>query len=295
MEQSSKIQLFKQRNFSEKVEATFAFIRRNFKSFFGTMLVIVGPFLILTAIGTTFMTTRSMRYYNQPGVDPLEVFNSVGPSMFISMIGGFLSSLLIFAGTYGYLKVYHEVGQGEVTTKAVWKESLRQIPGLLGFFGILMAIMIGGVFLLKAFVLILMLVLAVVSVFWTIVPAIMAFEKVNPLKAMSRSFFLMSDKYFSTVGLIFVLFLIVVALGVLVSVPTYIMTFSELITLQEGGAINGYQQSIFLQVYNIITSILLNLGSTIISIGIVFQYTNLVERKEGVNLMDQINQMGTDR
>ena len=110
-------------------------------------------------------------------------------------------------------------------------------------------------------------------------------------QAFSRCFSLITDKWWSTFGLIFVTTLIAVFMAMMFSLPQAILNVLILAHKTSGDNPPLWQEIAFL-LANIIYSLGSSLLQTIPLIAIIFQYYNLVERKEAAGLMAKLDTFG---
>jgi hypothetical protein len=123
---------------------------------------------------------------------------------------------------------------------------------------------------------------------------IRAYEKRGFFESIERSFRLVQGKWWSTFGLIFVLYLIVGVASYVFIIPMYVFMFVSAIHDVDSGVVSeqgsGYavMMTFFFTLYYLSQMVLYALPN----VGIAFQYFNLVERKEARGLMSQIENIG---
>lgn len=124
--QQQKIEFRKERDFGSVLGDSLKFIKQNFKSFFASVILIVGPFILIMGVGYAYMQTSMMNMMYSKPTNPLEIFNSnyflsIGIIMFFSL----LSNILLSGVVYNYMIIYQEKPLGEKITvsevgKRVW-------------------------------------------------------------------------------------------------------------------------------------------------------------------------------
>jgi len=124
--QKQKIEFRKERDFGSILGDSLKFIKQNFKSFFASIIFIVGPFILIMGVGYAFMQTSMMNMMYSKPTNPLEIFNStyflsIGAVMFFSL----LSNILLSGVVYNYMIIYSEKSIDEKITvsevgKRVW-------------------------------------------------------------------------------------------------------------------------------------------------------------------------------
>jgi hypothetical protein len=120
------------------------------------------------------------------------------------------------------------------------------------------------------------------------------YERKGFLDSIGRSFKLVQGKWWSTFGLIVVLYLIMMVISYIPMMPWYIMTVISTLhntssdTLQTPTPMGEMTTIIFFVLYYMIQMVL----ATLPNIGIAFQYFNLVELKEAKGLINKIDTLG---
>ena len=208
---------------------------------------------------------------------------------------------MVITVVYDYIKIY--ISQEEVQPiepgqilKLLKKDVFRITIGLL-VVGLIIWLTSLIVFIPILGIIIFIPLVIYLSVAMSKVFFIMIYERENVFNAISRSFNLISGKWWSTFGLLIVCYLIQSVISFVLVLPTYVVHVVALYhTLQDGLA--SFQLSTWESVLSIVlTSISLigaNLLYAISLIAIAFQYFNLVEMKEGAGLMQEIEQMGKE-
>ncbi len=129
-----KISFNQERDFSSVLGDSIKFIKQNFKPLFGSILLLVGPFILVMSIVNSYMQ-NSVRnnMFSNPG-DVWAMFNSnyflsIGVMFFFS----FLIQTLLNSITYNYMCLYHEKNSDEkITVSEVSKKVLSNIGLMLG-------------------------------------------------------------------------------------------------------------------------------------------------------------------
>ncbi|MDX1629717.1 MAG: hypothetical protein R3345_13515, partial [Fulvivirga sp.] len=201
---TAKIELHQARDFGKKLNATIEFIKENFKPLFKSMLYISGPFIALGSLLFIQVFSGFFRIIinETQGVDPT-------PDNFISMaaygLGGFIFLLLggtaLIATVHEYIILYEKKGAHTFSVDDVWQKVKKSFFSVLGTMLVYALILAGGytliivptVFLgmvapgLMGIVLIVSYVgLLYISVTFSLIFIIRAYEKVSIGKAISR-------------------------------------------------------------------------------------------------------------
>lgn len=153
--QQQKIEFRKERDFGSILGDSLKFIKQNFKSFFGSVILIVGPFILLMGLGYAYMQTSMMNMmYSKPS-NPLAMFNSTYfLSIGVMMFCGLLANILLSGVVYNYMIIYQEKQFGEAITvsevgKRVWSNigrlTIASIIFILVFILVLTVLVLIGV------------------------------------------------------------------------------------------------------------------------------------------------------
>jgi len=289
---NEKIELQKNRDFSEKISATFDFIRKEFKTFFGAVLFLGGPLVIVLSFAIAYTSVRAINMTQDLSEGVTNNLLITYGNAFISYIAWWLIYNLLNIVTFSYFKIYKKSRIGtQITPGMVWDEAKRHILPVLGsaiVVGIILSI--GMVFLVIPFFILL--------VYTSLINSVIIMEDVSFGKAFSRSFDLLTDNYWSTFGLVIVLYILVSVFSFVFSIPATVVAaiwgFNSLETIKDTGEMA--QVDGLLETVMFVTQILANLGRNFLvvipGIAMGFQYFHLKEVKESTGLMEQIEQMG---
>jgi hypothetical protein len=136
-----KIEFNQERDFSKVFSDTLGFIKQNFKSFFGAIILIAGPFLLISGASIGYMQSSMMslsRGLIGPGFseDMLGMFSLV---MFLAIIG----NTVLYSVVYNYMLLYYSKPFGEkITVTEVGQKVLSNFGRVMGAMFILLVIMI---------------------------------------------------------------------------------------------------------------------------------------------------------
>jgi len=272
---SQKIEFQRYRDFGQIINATFEFLRENFKQLAKAVIYLVGPFVLLTGIfgglyqKDLFSFTSTVKSLSEFGI-------AFGLYIFFAI----LTSLVLVSTVYSYILLYLK-RQDDIPIEVdeVWLMVKSKTLKIL-LFSI-------GYGLVTVFATILLIIPGIyVSVSLMIIYIVGLNEDKGFFDSMSRSFFLIKNKWWFTFGLLLVLSLIQGFLGFLFQIPQYIAMFFVAFNSAEGNATSGTTEIIF-----IVTTIISSLNFIFYSIsliGIAFHYFSLVEQKEAKGLLDKI-------
>jgi len=312
------IEFHRTRDFSNKMNVTFEFIRQNFKGLGKSLLFIAGPPVIATGLMVgTFMTdlqalTSSMARF---GASDMMTKSFTTPTFWLQIllmiVLSVVSSVMALSTINNYIVLYDEKKTNKIEFSDVWERVRSTFWMYCGtvffFFLLLMAVYL----VIVIFVIVLakistaLVVLAGFAIFFFFVYALFAvsltfiirtYENKGFFEAIGRSFMLVRGKWWSTFGLLFVLIIIGTVISYVVSIPYYALTVVNTLHNTSTESFEGPSSSMnILSVAFFSLSYLVQvLLGALPNLGIAFQYFNLVERKEAPGLMKHIDNLGTE-
>jgi hypothetical protein len=313
--QTKRIEFRQKRDFSEKVSATFDFLRINFKSLARSIILIAGP-LILVGIGIfVAFSSRLIASFQEltsgnPLSSPLSVFTLFGGlAIFVIII-----YTAIVAVIYTYLQLYLDDSPDIDDFQTIFDYTKRNfaivlsstfallfllfafivvatilfaaIGGIVGTSGIWLTILFGFFVIFPLFV--------YLAIGLSFVYFIRVIEGISLWAAISRSFSLISGHWWATFGYVIAISFIQGFMGYIFQVPLLIYSaIFPLVSLEETDTSKAYMAGyVVLGLFYVFGSQLLN---TFNLTAIAFQYFNIVEIKEGVGLINRIEKVGEKR
>lgn len=280
-----KIKYYQQRSFGEKINVTFDFLRENFKPLSKILLILEGPIvLVLAFLGAINQQNMIEGLSSGPQNIP-DFSNAFGTSYFLSLALTVVFIFSFFAIILRYMKLYETTSPDQITYKDIlpklFSDSgmifggsiLYMISMFLGF----MIFFFPGIYIAVAF-----------SMAFTII----VFEGEDALGALSRSSKLIKGKWWSTFGLLFVMYLLQMIVVVMFYLPTYAVMFlqifkqqDEIMSLEEPDVLTTIMQSVFM----VIAYVGMFFSYSLSAFAISFQYFNLKEKHESYGLMQEID------
>lgn len=308
------ITLQRARDFGRRINATFEFIKQNFKGLSKAILVIAGPSVLLSSALLASMANDLF------GVFPAAVGNpdviqtyfmsvSFWAQVILIMLLFFISSCVTLAVINGYIVLYDQKKTNKIEVSDVWEKvrsSFWMYAGSMILFFLLFAVLYVAMILISLVFNMISEVFLLIGIFGVYIGAIYFmvaasltffirdYEKKGFFDALRRSFNLIQGKWWSTFGFAFVIYFIMSSVAGLIVIPFYIILAVQLYHSVETAATPqftaGMQWSfiIFFTVYYL-ASIILNM---LPNIAIAFQYFNLVELKEARGLISQFETIG---
>lgn len=281
------IQLFQQRDFGNKINATFQYLNQNLGSLALALLYIAGPVALVAAIASGIMQANFLKIAadmsNDQDANPMAIFQMMSqftsPTFWLATLFSLLANIAVILTTYAHMKVYDQHRETPISVAEVWAE-IQPAIGRGIVISILNSIVISVGFV---FLFVPGLYLAVVL---SLSLAVTIFEKTDFGATWSRCFQLIRDKWWSTFGLILMMILIVILVGLVFAVPTAIILFFT------GAKTLADVSVVWLMLANIINIVGRTILNVVIYTAIGFQYTNLVERQEGRGMAAAIDSIG---
>jgi len=268
----NSINLRVERSFSDKLNATFTFARQNFKQLAIVLLLLGFPLLVVGNLLMAYMQGIQPEYMGRGMDEVINYITSVGLSMIVLFVAYFWLHLV----TISYIAEY-AAGNRNITPAAVLKRAYANLGKVLGA-----GIATGFMLLIAA------LFLVIPAIYLAIVLSLLVMVIVmegDPLfEAISRCFYLIKGKWWSTFGLLFVMGIIVGIMQIVFTLPAYIVNFIRVM----------YHHIVSFDLITILTSIFSTIGVAFVYpltfIALAFQYFNLVEMKESAGLKMEIEQ-----
>ncbi|UOR05747.1 hypothetical protein MUN82_01285 [Hymenobacter aerilatus] len=272
-----------ERDFGQKINATFAFIQAQGRPLTRVLLYLVLPVALLSGIGMGIGQAGVFSLLGQ-GRRGLAsgAFGSVSSGLaFMTGVGGaLLTYLLLTATLYEYVRLRMTLpADEEVTPALVWSQVRSSVWWIL-LSGIILTVLTGLGFVFLFFPGVYLAV--ALSLFF----AVMIMERNGFSKNFSRCFELVSGHWWSTFGLLFIMWIIQSFAGFIFQIPTYLLMGLKMAHIPIPGE---EMLAIATQVFATIGQVLLY---TPTMLAILFQYFNLVERKDGVGMRHLVDSIG---
>ena len=307
----------KERNFSQKLNATFEFLSQNFKPIGKNVLLISGPFALLTGIFYGIYQTYTFGAAISAGEgtipEPVDNLAMLGVSSLGMLFFSLIALTLVVAIVMRHIRQYIKEGHTNIPTGELWNSIGRDFFRVLGTsLSLIFATVISiGLLMVPVFTLgianpgplfIGFLMLVLFAFFLIVTPALMllypirSIEGVGIFKAFGRMFKLISGKWLSTAGLVFVSSIIVSVASAIFAIPMYIMLFMQMLHITEGEITAAPATGGLYSILFSLASGISMLGSfalySLLFIAVTFQYFNLVERREASGLLERLESFG---
>ncbi len=315
MEDSTPIEFYETRNFNQKMNATYGFIREHFKPLGKSLMLLAGTPAI---IGSILMMDSIQGLGNTNGANiPIGIAGMYEEWNIIEVLAMLLFMLLagVFtvSTTYGYMLVYKQKKSTTIEVSEVWQQA-RQIfwinfGTMLGYIFtaficlIILIIPFAIVVTVLTFLGPLMIVLAAVAfyvgIFFVTINLSMIFiirshERIGFFASLSRLFRLCEGKWWSTFGIGGINIYIQLVFSFLLFIPWYIMFILKM--MHNTGLEALEKPSPFMEIISNVSLVSYSLVSTLLYsvplIALAFQYFNLLEQKEARGLRGRIETFG---
>ncbi|MBN1821537.1 MAG: hypothetical protein JW833_12520 [Prolixibacteraceae bacterium] len=258
------------RDIGKIISDSFQFIKNEFRPLFGIILIYVIPFFILFAFLQINAQQRLLEsgFLNDPEIfmnNPLPFYKKV----FVTVLFNVFAQCLYTAVIYSYIEVYVKKGKGNFSTGDVTSELFNNSLIALGagamitvivFFGLIFCI-IPGIYFANTLSLVIM---------------IAVFEKKGISMALKRSWNLVNAQWWNTFLLNIIAFLIIMAVGFVFSIPTFIAGLTN--SLMGLGQPESFEYPQWYWYLTGIDSVVSSLLYIIPYTFMAFQYFNLDER-----------------
>ena len=275
------IELRKSRDFGQIINDSFAFFKENFKPLISYLFIITGLFLIASTATNIFYYLKIIDVYN-PNPNEASIFSSFSSSYIFSvLLNGVVTGLtqaFIHLTALCYMSVYLQKGNKQPTFDEVWGYFKYYFLRVMGS-GILIVLL-----MCVAFVACIIPFFYVMPIFYLILP-IIVIENSSFKYAFNKSFKLIKDNWWFVFGVIFVMALIVgMAVGI-ASIPISVVTIGS-----KFFSLKGFTMPILI-IFSALHS-LVTLAYALLSIAICMCYFTLSEQKEGLGLLNRIENFG---
>lgn len=271
------IKLEKRRDFGDLMSATFNFVRQEFRYLFKALLVYILPFAIIGGILGGYFIDNIFYLMEEPASSEMPEEFALVLLVYPFMI---LMILFIYLVTYAYLAEYYDNGP-QVELNRIHNRIWSNFWGFFGLgFLVGIIVIIGTLFLFIPGI--------YLGIALSLAFSIKIFENTSIGDAIGRSFKLIKNYWWQTLGLSLIMGLIGSIINSIFLIPAYVIIAINAFFAADGGSnsipvpINALAVTLSIFSY-VITSLTI--------IVIAFQYFNIKERKEGTSLTDRIDQM----
>ncbi|WP_165822176.1 hypothetical protein [Hymenobacter edaphi] len=275
---------YRLRDFGQKFEATSAFLRRHGGNLYRIMLLpLLGAIVPLAALMVLF--GRSFRFGQFPGrmgQGSQISLALMSPAIFGLVVLGLAALLVQYAMLYGFVKrrMHQPDPTATISAGEAWDEGKRYLLPMIGY-----SIVAGVLVMIGYFLLVLPGIYLSIAVL--LLPCVVVFEEADLGSTLSRCLQLIRGKWWSTFGLYVVasiaMWMLAAGLGAVLTIITALFGAKS----ADGDA--AMTTLAVAQAMQISINLLL---TPIIYVLLMFQYFNLVERRDHVSLQWRAEQLG---
>ncbi len=280
MDQLEKFEFRKVRDFGSIINDTFAFIRQNIAILFKALIFITGPLLIIQGVlAGLYSSKSSLMLLGGDKANPLGAIFSL--EYLLLILFSLVSYTFISLVALEFIALYTVKGPGAITVDDIW-QALKKDFWMIVFTNI------GTVFVVFFSMLFLVIPGIYFAIVMALVPMIRVQERTGFFSAIRRSMKLISGSWWFTLGLLFLMAIIVGMMASMMALPSIGVTFFAMIHKADGS--NYFIKALF-----IVTGILQQLTSmfnVVVLMAIGFNYFSLAEKKEGHGLLRKVEEIG---
>lgn len=310
----------KVRDFGQLISALFEFLRGHGSTLGKHLLLIVGPVTLLTGLGSYFMNQSIQRYstMSSPGsMDPQTMLMEIMPQFFIQILLFSVAYIAMMGIINEYIYSLENDPENAGEVSVIWRHFSSRLgrhitnviaPGLvcmvpIFIFGAVLGIglsepeLLPVMVLLGFFIIFPMYIYLIITL--SIFPVVRVQENIGVADGIKRCLNLMKGFFWKSFWFFVIILIIQMVLSMIFGIPSMIvnlivpMTMPDLASSTSPG--DG-SVGIVMQAVDIIVNIIATAGSQLLYVigisGIVFQYFNLVERKEGLGMMAKLDLLG---
>ena len=308
--QPQKINFHQERDFGSVLGDSIQFLKQNFKPFFSSVILIVGPFILLISIIYSFVQTSMMSNIQRNPANPLAMFNSdYFMSVGIMVLSGFIANILLSSVSYNYMCLYNEKPVGEKITvsevaRRLWDNIGRLLISAITFLIVMVVLIllvvligigmfsglgIGGGILIGLIIFFALMIFS--PVFMYFVPAsfyLVVRDNLFIFTAMGKVRKYLSGNFWWTWLIMVVALICLGILQGLFNLPATVMGMANLFSRGQGG---GSDNSVLLMVFYTLGMFLTYCTSSISHIITAFNFMSHEEKHEGKGLQSRIDEI----
>jgi hypothetical protein len=284
----TKIELGKPRDFGEIIGDTFAFIRQNFKPLLKYFFIFCGFFLLASAAINVMLQVRVFDTIGNAGANYTTAANP-----FANIIGLIPEYLLLFVIT---ILMYVSINVMVLCYAALYKQKQNTPPTveeMWGYFKYYYLRILWASFICTLVVMGGSILCFIPGIYlypiMALVPSIIIVENASFGYAFNQSFRLIKDNWWTTFGVLVVIFLILYVANLVVAIPSVILgAGSVFLHLFKGTSALSIPAAILTTVVQSFSYVF----QMIMVVAVNLCYFSLTETKEGTSLLGRIDQFG---
>ncbi|KAA3609917.1 MAG: hypothetical protein D8M58_08255 [Calditrichaeota bacterium] len=308
MESTEIFSFSKARNISEILNATFAFIRQEFVPLGKSVLLILGPFILVLAL---------VNYYFFDGFLSFAQTQEFSPGFiilyFLILIVGFVLFTIVVSLINSYVLMYIEEDESRFSSAGVFNKSIKNfwkvakvnlllfVLAMLAYIILIIAgVLIGilasvtsstAVFLPFVIIMLFMIPFAYYFIALSFIYIVTLHENLSFMAAMKRSIKLIREYWWFTFGLYFLTAIIIMVLQIIFLIPNWIVSYTLFFNQMDGqlaGEVNPFMG--FMMAFSTLSYFL----HSIYFVTIAIHYFSQREKKEATGLAQKIDDLEID-
>lgn len=308
MDNQEKINFRQVRDFGETFNVSVKFFRQNFKLFFQSLIFIAGPFVLISAIAGAFYQSHTVNLFSLARMGQSTLFSQFGWTYLIFILATITANIVLLGTVFAFMINYMEKGPGGFTVNEVGRTVVKNIGNILAVFFILMfltfvaiALVAGIVYLIATAVPALGVLFGIALFFgflillpplmWqlSVVYLVKMQEGEGVLKSFGRTGKVMRGNFWWTWVIMVCAVMAVGIISFVFALPQAVYQFVLMFSHLKDAT--GEVSIPFLIVATVCTfcSTLLYSALYVIS---AFHYYSLAEQKDGIGLMERIDEIG---
>ncbi|GAB2794784.1 hypothetical protein GCM10027275_44760 [Rhabdobacter roseus] len=290
MMQQPPIELLRERDFGQKINATFEFVSQNFRSLVLALIYIAGPPALLAGIAQGVLASNMLGLRSNPDqIGSFILAQYLSYSFLVSLVFSLVAAYLVAATVYSFMALYEEEStftvSEPITPGRVWSKITERLGTGIGAALLAFVITLAGMIIL-----VLPGIYAAICLQFVLMVVIREGDSAD--SALGRSYRLVEGKWWSTFGLLVVMGLIAGVISIVFQIPSFILTILGTISLL-GDKDSWNDHGILVMLGSVISIVGSTLVRSLIAVAMGFQYYNLVERVDGTGLRTAIENIGS--
>ena len=276
-----------ERDFGAKISATFEFMAAHWRPLGKCLVYFVIPAALLMGLAMGVSQSQMLDSVQQAdtvsAAERMRSFNDqfLSPYYWLGILSSFISSILLGGTVYGYVLVRMTLPtEQEVTPRLVGEQISRFAPRMfLSTLAMSILIALGSLLLVVPG-----MYLAIgLSFSWVV----LVLENSSISQAIKRSIYLVKGYWWSTFGLLFVMGIILSLVAAIFQVPSMLAFFAKLLHW------SFISSDVVLVASTMLASVGQMLLYSLLYVALLFQYFNLIEKKEGLGLRNLVASLGS--
>lgn len=310
MKQNEKIIFLQSRDFGETFNVSVKFLKQNFSHFFLTIITIAGPFLLLASIAAAIYSSNALNaiYKPQASFDFIEQY---GIAFILYIIAYVIAAQVMLGTTFSYMALYAEHGKGNFTTADVGRKLLSSTGRIILMFLLILVFslialgIVAGVGFAFSKVTALIIIGVLILIFggliigppliWIVTSfyqAIIDKKERSVYEGITYTFKILKGNFWWTWILIVCASLAIGIASLVFTIPQVV--YQMVLTFSHFGAKGALTEEVPFA-FMVVTTFCTFLASVVRSILYIingFHYYSLVEKKEGLGLLQRIDEIG---